>query len=322
MTNLKTRLSKIQRVGLQNPDIPRKILATVDCYETKILLLSNKIIITEDRLNDPINEDFEKLHMKFCKFSLGINRCASNWGIRAELGRYPIELYTNYKLIKYWYRLENLEYDQNSILSILSDAYCVCKNNNHNWSSDIKDLMDRNGLNDLHNNVQQYSELYILSSIKSKLEQQYIQSWDQKGRDDLRLSTMFNLKKNKYKYSSYLNDIVNIEDRKCMTRLRTGCSKLKTHRFLNKKETILCSLCQKHKENLEHTFLVCDDSRVIDIRKKFFIKVNLIYPYFIDLNNNSMIICLMNLKMFGVLNRDNAFTEICLNFMKEILLLR
>ena len=34
---------------------------------------------------------FEKVHLNFCKFQLGVKKSASNIGARAELGRLPIE---------------------------------------------------------------------------------------------------------------------------------------------------------------------------------------------------------------------------------------
>ena len=147
---------------------------------------------------------FEQFHAKFCKLTLGINKFASNYAIRAELGRYPIEIYTNCKLIKYWHRLENLSEEQNSIL--LADAYYVCKNNNHKWSSDIRDFLNRNGMNEIYENVHSYKESFIANTLKCKLEEQYIQKWDQKSKNSSKLCTMFSLKSNNYKCSSYLNE--------------------------------------------------------------------------------------------------------------------
>ena len=70
---------------------------------------------------------------------------------------------------------------------------------------------------------------------------------------------MFNLKKTNYKYSAYLNDVINIDDRRFITRLRTGCSTLNTHKFLKKSENDWCSMCHKDTENVEHTFLACEE---------------------------------------------------------------
>ena len=55
----------------------------------------------------------------------------------------------------------------------------------------------------------------------------------------------------------YLNNVVNIEQRKIITKLRLGCSKLQTHCFLPKNETDKCIYCMNETEDLTHFLINC-----------------------------------------------------------------
>ncbi|MEW8547928.1 MAG: hypothetical protein AB2693_30855, partial [Candidatus Thiodiazotropha sp.] len=60
------------------------------------------------------NTEAEKLHIKFGKFILGVHRKSVNFAVMSELGRYPFYIDIIKSMLKYWYRLENL--DQHSLL--------------------------------------------------------------------------------------------------------------------------------------------------------------------------------------------------------------
>ena len=72
----------------------------------------------------------------------------------------------------------------------------------------------------------------VINKLKSKLENQYIQICDSKSNICDKLKLLNILKKNNYKSSVYLSNIQDINSRKKITRLRLGCSKLKTHSYL------------------------------------------------------------------------------------------
>ena len=76
-------------------------------------------ISTEDFEKPNFDTKFEQVQTKFLKFVLNINKFASNHGLRAELGRFPLSIYTDLKTVKYWHRLENMTMsnDSNSILN-------------------------------------------------------------------------------------------------------------------------------------------------------------------------------------------------------------
>ena len=51
----------------------------------------------------------EKLHIKFSKFILGVNKKATNFAVLSELGRFPIHFDIIKAMVRFWYRLENLD---------------------------------------------------------------------------------------------------------------------------------------------------------------------------------------------------------------------
>ena len=50
---------------------------------------------------------YEKLHTRYCKFTLNVSKFSSNYACRAELGRYPLCFKMWNLCIQYWLRLEN-----------------------------------------------------------------------------------------------------------------------------------------------------------------------------------------------------------------------
>ena len=54
------------------------------------------------------NNDPDKLHMKFSKFTLGVHKKSSNFAVMSELGRYPYYIDIIKAMFKFWYRIEHL----------------------------------------------------------------------------------------------------------------------------------------------------------------------------------------------------------------------
>lgn len=75
---------------------------------------------------DPLNfvdkAPFEKVHLRFCKFLLGIKKSATNTGARAELGRLPIEHFIVSQSPIYLARLHT-----ENINPILKEAFILSK---------------------------------------------------------------------------------------------------------------------------------------------------------------------------------------------------
>ena len=86
---------------------------------------------------------------------------------------------------------------------LLSNAFLMCKCYQHKWIRDVQNFIDKNGLNYISDNPQEFSEDYIQNHIKKILEDQYIQQWDKKSKKNPSLDFLHNDKKKKsYKASA------------------------------------------------------------------------------------------------------------------------
>ncbi len=61
---------------------------------------------------------FEQINNKFYKYVLGVSSTASNFAVKAELGREPIYVFICSQVIRYWIRILNMNTDK-----ILKRAY-------------------------------------------------------------------------------------------------------------------------------------------------------------------------------------------------------
>ena len=66
----------------------------------------------------------------------------------------------------------------------------------------------------------------------------------------------------------YLDNVVNFEQRKQITKLRLGCSKLQTHCFLSKIKPINVNTVRKETEDLTHLLINCSEYNCY--RNKFY----------------------------------------------------
>ena len=84
----------------------------------------------------------EKIHLQFCKRYFGVNNEASNVACRAELGRLPLIIPINQKIMKYFVHLNNKDND-----SIVKQSFLMSKNlhsiNNSGFYSNLMNLIEQ-----------------------------------------------------------------------------------------------------------------------------------------------------------------------------------
>ena len=83
------------------------------------------------------NTDCEKVHLHFLKWSLGVNRKASNIGTWGECGRYPLSFECINITLKYYNRIKNL--NDNSLVSL---AFQEQQNMNLDWYKGIVPILN------------------------------------------------------------------------------------------------------------------------------------------------------------------------------------
>ena len=71
--------------------------------------------------NEMISDVFEKCHLRFCRYILGVNKFATKIGIYGETGRLPICIDSIVAFIRYWFRLEK----GNGTHDLLQQAFLI-----------------------------------------------------------------------------------------------------------------------------------------------------------------------------------------------------
>ena len=97
-------------------------------------------IYTKQNFKTWDSSPIEKIHLKFCKHYLEVNNEASNVACRAELGRLPLIIPINQKIMKYFVNLNNKDND-----SIVKQSFLMSKNlysiNNSGFYSNFMNLI-------------------------------------------------------------------------------------------------------------------------------------------------------------------------------------
>lgn len=165
----------------------------------------------------------EKLHLKFSKSILGVHKRSVNFAVLSELGRYPLHYDILKCLIRYWFRLENLD-----SFPLLKDAYACCKtihdNNKLSWYSLVKKALDYLNINLESKNYGPYA---FKNFLKKKIQIKYSAEWykSQNKLKDGKLQTFLKIKNN-FGFENYLQETKKFEIRKAICKLRISSHKL------------------------------------------------------------------------------------------------
>ena len=84
----------------------------------------------------------ETMHNKYCKSLLGVNKNAPNSAVLGDLGRYPMQIYIDITVIKYWLRVANKD-----CRSLVWDAYQseLHQKEHSKWLTHVKNLLSQHG---------------------------------------------------------------------------------------------------------------------------------------------------------------------------------
>ena len=237
----------------------------------------------------------EKVHLKFCRFTLGVNKHATNLAIFGELGRYPlmIDILTN--MIKYWKRI----HIKNNIL--LTNAYSLSntlsKAGKNCWASSIDAILK---LLDLKEYQVLSSKINIRNMVKKKLYLKYCSIWKKELFNDKRQNKTsgnklrtYRLFKPNFNFEPYLLKLPYIQ-RCVLTRFRIGAHKLEIEkgRYFNiKLENRICKLCNEEIEDEMHFLLTC--KTLDNVRNPILSKIYSKNKNISKLDNKSLFIWLM-----------------------------
>ena len=143
----------------------------------------------------------ERVHLRFCKFVLGVPTSACNLACYGELGRYPVEIRIKISLIKFWLRLAT---DWN-IPPLLYDAYQLSLSTPGSWCARIKQILDVSGFSFVWINPNKVDQSSFIEEISERLSYHYQQSWASSLHSTTGKLRTYKLFKRSLSYESYLD---------------------------------------------------------------------------------------------------------------------
>ena len=309
------------------PDLPLKIF---DNTIRPILVYGCEVWCTEylKLLSKPLEIDktpFENINNKFCKSIMGLPRQASNFGIKAELGRNTIFSFICGQAFRYWQKL--LHSDNNRILK---NAYfsevAINANGGNSWATFMMQLLNRVNNPNLWINqsllMDKHSSTLIKRNIVHSIANQYYDSQIDQINEHSKLRTYKRMKVNKN-----MEKYVKIEDiplawRKLFCAFRISCHDLEIERgrYIRPKkppDDRICKLCQCQAETELHFMLLC--SQYQNERSDLFEKVNAIDDTFSQLQDEPKFEYLMTSQNTDIIKHVMKYIYSCLRVRKEVL---
>ena len=238
-------------------------------------------------LNSTLNDDkwnissTERIHLNFVKHILGINRSVNNLLCRAELGRYPISIEINHKILNFYKHIRELPRDSIAYQAYVTDdtAQGTCKLRTlKQHVTNLKNVTGKDLLN------------LSKKSSKKELKNSYEILWKNKLKTCTRGIYYLNFKQNIF-YEKYLDHVSMRKTRIVLSKLRLSDHKLvidqgrKTKPKTPKSDRI-CPLCNngvnKTIEDEVHFLFNCSLRKYTAHREKF---LNEIYKMIAQVKN-------------------------------------
>ena len=203
------------KLGHPNVDVAFKIF---DSRIVPILLYGSEIWGFESR------NQIEKIHLRFCKFVLGVGQSANSAAVLGECGRLPLHIKYNKRFIKYWLKL--LRSPQGSLLQtcykMQTDLDAIYK---RGWVTNLKKLVFSNGFGLVWITQGVGDEELFMKSVVLRLSDIAKQTWNSEIDSSPKLSTYREFK-SLLNPEKYLYTVNNYFIRKQLTKFRISNHKL------------------------------------------------------------------------------------------------
>ena len=164
----------------------------------------------------------EKTHLQFCKRYLEVHNKASDIACRAELGKFPLIIDINKKILNYLNYLREKE-ESSIVKQSLKISIDLHYNGHNSFYSSLMKMTDYYNFCDFNCNslnegkIKQYVDL---------MKKKYISYWNQTLQHSQKLSFYYTSKKN-YSLSAYLDLTRKNPSRKSLVKLRISSHKLR-----------------------------------------------------------------------------------------------
>ena len=217
-------LASIQERGQDYSSVDfqlRKLKPSLACkiFDTMIVTYNSEIwgVYTKPQFKAWDSSQIEKTHLQFCKRYLEVSNKASNITCKAELGRFPLNIAINQRILNYMLYLKNKKEDsfvkQSFLMSLV--LLSASKDSFHPNLMKMSEYFNLNNFN---------PDLLDTAKIKhfvSLMKQKYISHWQQALQHSQKLE-FYKYFKNEYAPSNCLEHSTRTSERRALTKLRTS----------------------------------------------------------------------------------------------------
>ena len=164
----------------------------------------------------------EKLHIKFCKFVLGVHKKSSNFAVLSELGRFPLYYDVIKQTMRFWHRLENL--GSNFPLLAYTSSRTLHESKQPSWFGSVQYISENmTGLKEFLHTSSSTFKNQCNKTVKIHFTDMWSMQHTTHKVGKLRTYTTF---KSIFGFENYLSLVRNFEQRRCLTKLRISAHKL------------------------------------------------------------------------------------------------
>jgi ribonuclease I len=292
----------IKPICLYGSEIWGNLPRTISTYDKRLFKLFDEL-------------PTEKVHIRYCKFTLGVHSKAVNCATQGELGRCPIYIDMIMAMLKFFIHVRENEPGNLLIRAAYQECATLHKLKKKSWFACIYNIVKIIGLPGLaHVNKTN------LNLIRTKLRQKFIQEWGEAvhgGEPDEcnirksgKLSLYREIKTGFYR-EGYLQDITIKKDRAALCKLRISAHRLNIERGRYNRvprEQRFCLYCNETGtqvvEDEYHCIIEC--GRVENVRRIVFDKISQLNCKFYTMCSNDKCTYLMTAegeisRVFGTL---------------------
>ena len=261
----------------------------------------------EKLLNKYESIPIEKMHMRYCKYAVGVHNRSTNYAILGDLGRYPISIDILRHILSFLRHVQMNESKNNILQEALNESQQIARNGGNSWFKTITTIAKT--FNITPDNISRPS----INHIKSKLRNCFISKWHKSLQHQNKMFTYCRVKQN-FGFENYLTEVKNKDHRVAMTRMRTSAHKLMIEkgRYMKvPREDRKCTNCTLNTiEDETHVLLECPAYEVP--RSKIIDKIVDICPNLRQLNKTNQIIFLLSAEGWIA----NLVAELCYLILK------
>ena len=222
---------------------------------------------------------YEKLHLRFCKQTLGMSKNSSNVMSMSELGRFGLSYNIVQSVYKYWQHL--LKSDRDSLcFKALCENILLDRSGIYSYYGRIKDLFRFLNVQNLLEPVCNMSKLESNSKLISTNFSELFKSNFQEILHSNEKYTFYSSFKRFFAKEKYLNFTVSPELRNSSTKMRCGNNYLPINFFRYKSaygSSNQCFLCKTKLGDELHALTEC--SSLVNVRDKFFREMDTNFPH-------------------------------------------